>query len=451
MQDSQELITGIIPTLSRPVIFSVPKADFFFSFMTDYAYDFFVNSEKSEVIKVPVKNDFIYGKTHQNYNIAIYTGDMEFSVKGSRGLYTSTYIKSTSNLIDLDISRFNGIVFIGKSLNDVFLIDGMKIDHLNNTIKYHDDSISYDVDINEVKTNISIQSIVTEKCGVHGMSLNNNTVSLTLSFDQEQTINDFFKHYYSIKELVGFLSYRQNVGFDEIYLLTKDPKTKSMDRVAQVFVREDLDIEHKDRFFNICFNELGDALPNLLKLFYMEDTNGDPVFSVEFLPKNNEEIKYMTNQRIRTICSSLEYELQELTDFTSDEGIILQKLIAETKTKVKEFRVQNDGLSNDTYNLIFENIKNWTFPLKEKLCALLNKYEEEISILTCSNTIINESSIKTFINYRNVITHSKFQVPNQEVSVIAHYMCGLIYCSVLSRMGVPKDILKDLCKSKLLK
>jgi len=376
---------------------------------------------------------------------------MEFSVKGSRGLYTSAYIKSTSNLDDIDISKYNGIVFNGKSLNDVFLLDGMRIDHSNNTIKYHDDSISHDVDINGVKTNISIRSMVTEECGIHGTSLNNNTVSLTLCFDKEQTIKDFFKHYHSIKELVGFLSYRQNIGFDEVYLLTRDPETKYTDKIAQVFVREDFEIEQKDRFSNICFNELGDALPNLLKLFYMEDTNGAPVFSVEFLPKNNKEIRYMTNQRIRTICSSLEYELQELKDFTSDESAILQKLITETKTKVKEFRVQNDGLSNDTYNLIFENIKNWTFPLKEKLCALLKKYEEELSILTNSNVIINENSIKTFINYRNVITHSKFQVPNQDVAVIAHYMCGLIYCSVLSRMGLPKDTLKNLCQYKLLK
>ena len=159
----------------------------------------------------------------------------------------------------------------------------------------------------------------------------------------------------------------------------------------------------------------------------------------------------MSNERIRTICSSLEYELRELDDFTSSESDILQKLIEETRTKVKEFRVQNPGLSNDTYNLIFENIKNWTFPLKEKLCALLNKHEEEISILTSSNVVINQKSINTFINYRNVITHSKFQIPNQDVALIAHYMCGLIYCSVLSRMGLPKEKLKNLCQNKLLR
>ena len=162
------------------------------------------------------------------------------------------------------------------------------------------------------------------------------------------------------------------------------------------------------------------------------------------------------NSEVFSICCDMNaYSPSEMNltvkDFTSDESAILQKLITETKTKVQEFRVQNDGLSNDTYNLIFENIKNWTFPLKEKLCALLKKYEEELSILTNSNVIINENSIKTFINYRNVITHSKFQVPNQDVAVIAHYMCGLIYCSILSRMGLPKDTLKNLCQYKLLR
>ena len=446
MKKSQELITGIIPTSSKPLIFSVQKTDFLFSFMTDSSYNFFINSETSETVKVPVKEEFIYGKTHENHNIAIYAGNMDFEVKGSQGLYTSAYVKGISNLSDTDISNFDGIVFNGKSLNDLFFIHGMSIDHSNNKIKYHNDSITYDVIVNELKINISIRSLVTEECGVHGTSLNNNKVSLTLTFDKSQTLKNFFKHYHTIKEIVSFLSYRQNVGFDEIFLLDKD-----MDKIAQVFVREEFEIEPKDRFSNICFNELEDVLPNLLKLFYMEDENGNPLFSVEFLPKNNKEIKYMNNQRIRTICAALEYETHELDEPTSDNGDVLQKLISETTTQVKEFRKQNIGLSNDTYNLIFENIKHWTFPIKEKLGALLDKYEEELSILTSSNVSIDKKSINKFIQYRNVITHSKYQIPNQDVAVTAHYMCGLIYCSLLSRMGLPKDKLKKLCQYKLLK
>ena len=446
MKKSQELITGIIQTASKPLIFSVPETEFLFSFMTDSAYNFFTSAETSEVVEVPVKDGFIHGKTHQNHNIAIYAGDMDFEVQGSRGLYTSAYVKATSNLSDVDISKFDGIVFKGKSLNNVFFINGMSFDRSENKVQYHDDSITYDIDVNGLKIKISIRSLVTEHHGVHGSSLNNDTVSLTLTFDKSQALKNFFKHYHTIQEIVGFLSYRQNVGFDEIFLLDND-----MDKFAQVFVREEFEIESKDRFSNICFNELGDALPNLLSLFYMEDENGNPLFSVEFLPKNDKETKYMSNQRIRTICSALEYETQELNDVTSDEWTILQKLISETKNQVQEFRKQNAGLSNDTYNLIFENIKHWTFPIKEKLCALLNEYEEEISILTASNITIDKNSINTFIQYRNVITHSKFQIPNQEVATTAHYMCGLIYCSVLSRMGLSRDTIKKLCQYKLLR
>ena len=56
MKKSQELITGIIPTSSKPLIFSVQKTDFLFSFMTDSSYNFFINSETSETVKVPVIN-----------------------------------------------------------------------------------------------------------------------------------------------------------------------------------------------------------------------------------------------------------------------------------------------------------------------------------------------------------------------------------------------------------
>ena len=134
----------------------------------------------------------------------------------------------------------------------------------------------------------------------------------------------------------------------------------------------------------------------------MEDENGNPLFSVEFLPKNNKEIKYMNNQRIRTICAALEYETHELDEPTSDNGDVLQKLISETTTQVKEFRKQNIGLSNDTYNLIFENIKHWTFPIKEKLGALFDKYEEELSILTSSNVSPSQAWFCSCSQHRRV-------------------------------------------------
>ena len=451
MQEKQELITGIIPTSSKPIIFSVPKNGFLFSFMTDAASNFFVFSENTESVKVPVEDGFIFGKTHQNYDIAIYTGNMDFNVPGSRGLITSAYLKATSNLIECDIAKFDGIVFYGKTLNDLFFINGMRIDHSNSTIKYHDDSISYEIEINDIKTKISIRSVVRETFGVHGSSINNDTVCLTLTFDKEQSLKDLFKHYHNIKELVGFLSYRQNVGFDEVFLLKKDTVTEEFLNSAQVFIKNDCIIEQKDQFYNICFNDLGDTLPNLLKLFYLDDGNGVPKFSIEFLPKNDKEIKYMSNERIRTICSSLEYELNELDDVSYEENIIIQKLIEEVRTKVKDFRTQNPGLSNDTYNLIFQNIKHWTVPLKEKLYLLFDAYKEEISILNSSNMVINEKSINDFVKYRNMITHNKFQIPNQDVAITAHYMCGLIYCSVLSRMGLSKETLKKLCQSKLLR
>ena len=47
---SNELLTGIIQTETKPVIFSVPKNNFIFSFMTDSMHVF---PKRAETVKIP--------------------------------------------------------------------------------------------------------------------------------------------------------------------------------------------------------------------------------------------------------------------------------------------------------------------------------------------------------------------------------------------------------------
>ena len=81
------------------------------------------------------------------------------------------------------------------------------------------------------------------------------------------------------------------------------------------------------------------------------------------------------------------------------------------------------------------NIKFWTLPAAEKICALFHKYDEEMLILNQSAIIIDDDAIKAFVIYRNDITHGSHRVLDVKIAITAHCLAGLVYCCLLERIG----------------
>ncbi len=98
---------------------------------------------------------------------------------------------------------------------------------------------------------------------------------------------------------------------------------------------------------------------------------------------------------------------------------------------------------------IFSSKKKAT-PLKDKLCALFDIYRDELKVLCSPSDVITYEDIAEFVKYRNAVTHGRHQVIDRNIATTAFCMCGLIYCCVLTRAGVPREKLKPLLKKRIL-
>lgn len=445
---SDELLTGIIQTETKPIIFSAPKNSFIFSFMTDSMHVF---PKRAETVKIPTSDGFIYGKTHSNYDIAIYLGNKSFEVSGKAAMNTAAYVKSCANGIEQDIREFETISFKGGTLNSVFNIDAMNIDHCDGAlvIRANDDSIKYSFHTETEEINVCIRSEIREQFGVQGNAIVNNDVILTIEFEKRQPLSRAFECYNGIKNLLSFLTFRYNVGFDDIYISNTHPKVQERIKIADIYIRSDYELTSKREFDNIHFNEIINQLPALTKMFF--GTDDEDLTEIGFYPKNDQDLSFMSDAKLREICSALECELKYVDDIKAKENKLLNELIDLTRKAIKNFRRENKGLSNDTYNMIFSSIGYWSFSLAEKLCALYHKYEEEMTVLNVTDITINDTLIKSFVKYRNDITHGRHRIPDIEIAVTAHYLSGLVYCCILERVGVDRKNILKFCKDKLLK
>lgn len=445
---SKKLITGVIQSNDKPVIFSVNENEYEFSFMTDSIYSL---SGKNTPIKISTQNSFICGKTHSNLKIAIYFGKYPLEIWGTSSIETPAYIMSTSNVFDIDIMEYEAISFQGGTLNDVFYINGFDTDYIDGetVVKYNDDSLIYFLETEKYKMKIDIHSSVSEHYGIHNKSICNKDVILTLEFDKPQPIISFFDHYNRIRELLSFMTFRKNVGFEKITLLKTHPEIKQLMSSAEVFIRNDIELTDKSYYKNISFQDLGVSLPNLLKLFYDSDDRKNSI-SLGFIPSSDRDVNVMNYEKIRSICSALECELSFANTITVEKNIELGELVEAVKQTVREFRKTHCEMSKDTYNLVFSSISHWSFSLAEKLCSLYHKYNDEILILNKSSVVITDQSIKEFVKYRNDITHGRYRTPDVHISLTAHYMRGLVYCCVLERIGISRAEIKEWCNEKLL-
>lgn len=444
----RDTLTGIIQTDVKPIVFSATNNNYTYTFMNDVVYSV---GEKNTPINIPVEDGFIYGKTHDNYDIAIYLGNKKYEIITTGIVNTAAYVKSTVNTYTENIKTFEALQFCGGTLNEIFDISGINTEYKDGKIivTHNDDVIEYTFDTDFGKIVISINSTVQEHNGVKGHSINNNDVILTLSFESPQPIRSVFEHYNKMKDLLSFMTFRKNVGFNEVKLLNTQPEIHMLLKTAEVHIYNKYEPSSKSYFNNLTFSDLGDTLPRLLSLLYQQK---DETYSIllGFIPDDDNDRNHMNDKKIKAICSALECELSFAKDIDMQKNDVINKLIDEVKNFVKTFRKENPGLSNDTYSLISSSIGNWSQPLSEKLCLLYHKYEQEINSLNETDFIISDVEIKAFVKYRNHITHGRNRTPDMAIGVTAFYLCGLIYCSILERIGISRDKIKEFCAEKIL-
>ena len=438
------IISGILQSVEgKPVLFFADRDTHEFNFATDIAY---MPDTRNDVFFLEPENGFVHGKTHDGNNIAVYIGSERFMVLARQNLFTSTYVVSASNWEPEDISTFKGIRFTGHTLNSVFPSEYVRIyDNGELVIRPKDKCITHKIETQKYHIEMTINAPVTGKPGLDGLPNANTDVMVDLLFDEDQPLAAIFDHYNRMKELLSFMTYRNNVGFDGIQLIQNHPEHGFIVKTADVYILDELTLTDKSDRRNISFHDLGSCLPRLLKLFYDTEDRA-PSYSLGFYPKSDQDIYRMTNSMLREICSGLECEIGFIPSLNGAEDPLLTSLIESVRREIKSFRKANEGLSNDTYNLIYSSVSTWSFPLAEKLIALYHTYEDEMRKVNKSRFIICDSDIKAFVKYRNDITHGRHRILDERIAVTAHVLAGLVYCCQLNRIGMERSQILDLCK-----
>lgn len=444
---NEKIITGIIPNQEKPVIFTLNKETFEISFFTDEAYSF--EKGYTPITIQPNEYGFVIGKTHENHNIALYIGKHSLEFAGSNFINSAMFILGNSNVPDFDINilSFSGIEFIGGTINKVYDKDVYEKN-------YEKDKIILTKNNNKIISNIKtkkydMQLTIDADASVNA-GLKNAESLIKLSFQGNQDINTFFEHYNNIKSILSFMTFRENVGFDEICLLGNYPNISQSMIIANVYIKEDKELTSKHYFENINFEDIKDYLQNLFSIIY-DTEDKKPSYSLNFLPKNDKDIMMMNNTKLKSVCTALECELAQITDIKTEEYEKIDELITFIKSNIKTFRQTDITLTQSTYDMIFSSMSHWSPTLAERLIQLYKKYENEMLILNDSNLYITDNEIREFVKYRNHTTHGFHRISDISISTTAFYMGGLVYCCFLSRIGLDRVKIKELCREKLLK
>ena len=441
------LLSGVLHSIENtPVIFSVDTDTFEFNFYTD---SIFPHEKDSGYAFLKSNGNYIFGQSHQGNNVAIFTGSKGLSVEGHQRVFTSTYVVSSSCINPQNLSTFTGIRFVGGTLNAVFPTNYLRYCYKNDELVFEKkrNQIIHDVVTSRYTMHWSIKAPAPEETGLDSVPINNQNVFVDILFDSPQPLFSVSHHYNKLKELLSFMTYRFNVGFRNIELIEKDADNKTIIKQADVYIQEESDLTKKEHHYNITFHDLGEALPALISLLY-DTEDQKPSYSLGFYPNNDRELHRISSTRVREVCSAIECELSFLADLNQTGDVLLSNLISRVKNEVKAFRKENDGLSNDTYNMIFSSIGNWSFTLAEKLIALYGLYDAEMNALNHFNYQVTEADLRAFVKYRNHITHGTHRILEPSIGVTTHLLGGLVYCCLLKRIGLTQEKILELCQEK---
>lgn len=443
MKDPKEKRTGIIPFAEQNLVF----------YADGYKFNFLMAEQKKPFrtkIYKPTEDGFFCGKTHLGYDIAIFVGTQDIPVGGCSTINAGAYFVSTSNVHETNMDEFWGMEFVGGTLDELMTRDssswdftpkgGLVIQPEDNTKRYHF-SIEGEECLFEVGTSSHWSS------GIKGVSVKDSEVHLRIEFPSTKPRIEAFKYLSTIKEMVSFMTFRGNVGFDKIFLLGEKDEYKHMWHTAQMFVRNDYEIAKVSWFRCIDFNDLGELVSPLLETL-IKNNDREPTYMLGFIPKSEKDVLKITDSTVREVCSALECEMTYIDDLYADEEAHLQELIKDVKKIVKDHKKGENRLSPKTYDLIFSSVKNWSMSAGDKISMIYHRYEQEMLILNPSHINITDAEINEFVKYRNHITHGYHRVMDMKVGITAHVLQGLVYCCLLTRIGMSREQILDLCKKR---
>lgn len=404
MEDSHSYRTGIIENSAGNLVFFTK--DFSFHFMLP---DYIPFSHSNSRILKSDDSGFIFGTTHDNYSIAIATGNQDITVNGEQTFKTDMYLVTSGNTMPYPRDTailYDGIMFSGKTLNRVFYPDALDIvpSDEGTLVKYKDDSKTYSFEADGIQYTVKVNSVANQGSRHFGQYVVNQNICLQLTFSKQQTAKDIAKHYNNICTLLSFMTFRSIVDFDRVSLLKQDSQYPGgYCTTWNLYIKTQPEQCQKNQITCITFDDLDGSVGNLLKIIY-DSKDRMPSLSLDFIPETDKKVLYVDGDSIKSICSGLECELAFLDIQQSEEAQNIQTLALEVESLIKKHRLGPSPLSKKSYDKIFGDIKHWGMATADSIIELYHKHQIAMSII-CRHigADITDDDIEKFIKYRNDI------------------------------------------------
>lgn len=406
-----------------------------------FSFDFIKEDKGS--ITIESKDDFIHAHTMSGEDLYIFKKDAFQLRTGLCHYHSDIYL--LGKRID---NNCIGIRFTGGILAKLFIPNRLEIDMENGEyrIKCHDDSIDHTITVKNKEIHLHIESHISEKQGISGRMLDNSVTSLEITVSGGISMDEVIPLYNAVLKMCQFLTFRKNIAFDEITLLRNETYNglKLFAEYAELHALHRFDSQtDKDWIRCISFENLGAAVVPLFKAIF-DEKEKKPYFSLEFLPDEDEEVNWITPDRIKKICTCLECEAA-LQKITAEDNPSFKKLVDDVRLIVEAHAESDGALEPKTYDLIRGSISNWDLAAGDKIKALLHKYEEILIQPSCFTESIKkfEDNIDKIIKFRNMTTHGNYMKVTGELADTAANLMNLIYISRLDRIGMPCDMIKN--------
>ena len=458
--EPKDIITGKIKQGDLEVSFVGEDHRFVF-LPSKYISDPIIFNHEIGVLKPD--NDFLKGRTFSGQWIWIYCRT-PLSLTPTSILNTWLYIISTGDMNDFP-EMFDSIRFEGGSLNSTFYQKSLKYDfgHEDDnkvSLTLENDTITIPLNDDNV-TDLKVYSTVIESSSItNGISVYNTGAKLRLTFQESTRIDDhkqgFIKHYGDINTLISFMTFRQNIYFDHVYLGLgiKDEYKENeifITKFAECFLKKPEIIDEPRKTIRcITFDELThDSIAKLYKTINTRDSK-KPSYHVSFLPQSAKEASYVTITQLREVCTSMELEASLAHIHASNERA-LRNLTEKIQEVINASKLQ-DELTEREYSYIQGNISHWNAPAAELAKQLFNENKESLIYLLkfVNKDNLTEEDIQAVIKVRNSATHTgAFSFSENEVKSL-FVMMGVVYSAILKRCDVSSTIINEIFEHGLM-
>ena len=411
------------------------------------------------------QGNFLIGATNDGNSIAIYAKNCLDNCPTSKCTFrTSTYVIQNAISTEQHDNLFDAIELRGGTLNRLFSTKYLHVDYSDSNYIIKDDSFELQgiLNWNNQYVKITIGWGTTEHNQSRKVEISTNNPYFRFEFSVPVNLDEALMHVERARELMSFLSYRDNTEFDSIcfqhksFITDEDNfKHEYYSDDAYAFINYGFSPTEKDPNECICFDDVKDSVFNLFSMFY-DCSDYNPIKHLSFIPEDDKHANLLSSTDIREIATFLECETKcacrerdEKSEVLYDESQRLSTLLSKIKQVISEDESENGPLPGSIQSQFTKRFYKASLPSKHKDILLYNAYKNILGrIAPYYGKVIDENDIKDFRNYRNKETHGNYNLLNLNVGITAMHLVVAVYCSILHRSGVDDQILTTLCERK---